>query len=113
LATLAGSPSGLIGTPAYMAPEQLRGEPLDCRADLYALGVTLYVMLAGRPPFEGPSFVDYFRQHVEQEPPPLQNVDAGPAAVVRKALAKKPQDRFSSPAEMLAALRPYTDGRTL
>ena len=111
LATLAGS-SGLIGTPAYMAPEQLRGQPLDCRADLYALGITLFVMLAGRPPFEGPSFADYFRQHLEQEPPDLRQlvpgVDPGVAAVLRKALAKNPDERFANPTEMLAALRPYT-----
>jgi serine/threonine protein kinase len=70
LATLGGA-SGVIGTPAYMAPEQLRGEPLDCRADLYALGATLYLMLVGRPPFEGPTMTDYFRQHLQDEPPPL------------------------------------------
>ncbi|MBV9599242.1 MAG: SMP-30/gluconolactonase/LRE family protein [Chloroflexi bacterium] len=115
LATMAGS-SGLIGTPAYMAPEQLRGQSLDCRADLYSLGVTLYMMLAGRPPFEGPSFADYFRQHLEQEPPPMEDlsadVDQGLAEVLRKALAKNPDDRFATPAEMLAALEPYADGAT-
>src|SRR5205085_2347857 len=101
-----------IGTPAYMAPEQLRGQPLDCRADLYALGVTLYMMLAGRPPFEGPSLADYFRQHLEQEPPPLEelspDIDPGLAAVLRKSLAKWPDERYSTPAEMLAALRPFS-----
>ncbi|HEY1297162.1 MAG TPA: serine/threonine-protein kinase, partial [Chloroflexota bacterium] len=114
LATLAGS-SGIIGTPAYMAPEQLRGKPLDCRADLYALGVTLQLMLTGRPPFEGPSFADYFRQHLEEEPPPVvaTGVDNGLAAVVHRALAKAPEDRFGSPGEMLTALRPYADERTL
>ncbi len=110
LATLAGS-SGLIGTPAYMAPEQLRGEPLDCRADLYSLGVTLFMMLAGRPPFEGPSFADYFRQHLEQPPPRLEelsdDVHPGVASVLRTALAKAPEDRFRNPADMLAALRPF------
>jgi hypothetical protein len=108
LATLAGS-SGIIGTPAYMAPEQLRGQPLDCRADLYSLGITLYLMASGRLPFEGPSFADYFRQHLEQEPPRVEDlapeVDRGLAAVLHKALAKAPADRFESPAEMLGALR--------
>jgi eukaryotic-like serine/threonine-protein kinase len=106
LATVAGS-SGLIGTPAYMAPEQLRGQALDCRADLYALGITLYMMIAGRPPFEGPSFADYFRQHLEQNPPPLDGVDPGLAGVIQRALAKLPEERYSTPAEMLMALRPY------
>jgi serine/threonine protein kinase/sugar lactone lactonase YvrE len=113
LAPLAGA-SGLIGTPAYMAPEQLRGQPLDCRADLYSLGVTLYMMLAGRPPFEGPSFADYFRQHLEQEPPRIEDlsddVDPGLADVLRNALAKNPNERYATPAEMLAALRPYAEG---
>jgi hypothetical protein len=115
LATLAGS-SGLIGTPAYMAPEQLRGQPLDCRADLYALGVTLYLMVAGRPPFEGPSFADYFRQHLEQQPPPLQDfspdVDPGLAAVLLRALAKLPEERFANPAEMLTNLQQFTVEKT-
>ena len=110
LATVAGS-SGLIGTPAYMAPEQLRGQALDCRADLYALGITLFMMLSGRPPFEGPSFADYFRQHLEQPPPDLRQlapeVDPGLAAVLTKALAKQPDERYLNPAAMLAALRPY------
>ena len=72
LATVTGS--GLFGTPAYMAPEQLRGQALDCRADLYSLGVTLHTMLVGQPPFEGPSFADYFRQHLEQEPPRIEDL---------------------------------------
>jgi serine/threonine-protein kinase len=108
LATLAGS-SGLTGTPAYMAPEQLRGEPVDCRTDLYALGITLYAMVAGRLPFQGPSFTDYYRQHLEQDPPWIEDLSphVAPrlAGVLRKSLAKAPPDRFGTPAEMLSALQ--------
>jgi serine/threonine-protein kinase len=113
LATLAGTTGGVVGTPAYIAPEQLRGEPLDCRADLYALGATLYMMLSGRPPFEGPSLTDYFRQHLEQDPPPLETqapgVPRGLVAVVEQALAKRPDDRYASPLEMEQALLPFRD----
>jgi hypothetical protein len=74
------------------------------------------MMLAGRPPFEGPSFADYFRQHLEQEPVRLESlspsVNRGLADVLTKALAKSPQERWSTPTEMLAAMRPYTEEST-
>jgi eukaryotic-like serine/threonine-protein kinase len=106
LATLVGT-SGIIGTPAYMAPEQLRGMQLDTRADVYALGVTLYQMIAGSPPFQGPTMADFFRQHLQEEPPPLPGLNPGIAAILDRALAKMPEDRFATPGEMLQALRPY------
>jgi serine/threonine-protein kinase len=110
LATMAGT-AGVIGTPAYMAPEQLNGQPLDCRADIYSLGVTLYQMIAGSPPFQGPNMTDFFRQHLRDEPPPLEvvcpGVDRALVAVIERALAKDPDDRFSTPAEMMLALQPH------
>jgi eukaryotic-like serine/threonine-protein kinase len=95
LAAASGS-TGLVGTPAYMAPEQLRGESLDCRTDLYALGITLYQMLAGRVPFEAPSTAGYMYQHLQMSPKPLAEVRPevrpGLAAVVHRAMAKAPSN---------------------
>ena len=89
---------GLIGTLAYMAPEQITGAPLTIAADLYALGVTLFEVLAGRLPFLGPDFV---AQHLGEEPPVPSSV-AGAAiapgwdAVLARLLAKNPAERHES-----------------
>ena len=98
-----------IGTPAYMSPEQASGDELDGRSDLYALGCVTYEMLAGQPPFTGPTVESLIHQHLVA-PPPLvtQMRSAVPAAVaeaVQRALAKNPADRFVSLGEFAVALR--------
>ena len=100
----------LVGTPLYMSPEQAKGEAdVDRRADIYALGVMLFEMLAGTPPFEGGNYFQLLWKHGNEPPPQLapRRSDLPPAvcAVVMKALAKAPDDRFQTMAEMEAALR--------
>jgi serine/threonine-protein kinase len=100
----------IIGTPAYMSPEQCRGlsREIDGRADIYSLGVILYEMLAGRPPFVGEAGGDTMIMQVRDEPPPVSSFVAGVPArlegVIRRALAKSPADRFHRAEEMQAAL---------
>ena len=99
-----------VGTPAYMSPEQAAGEvDIDGRSDLYALGCVLYEMLAGQPPFTGPTGASLIRQHMVAEPPPISNLrPAVPAPVIaalERALAKAPADRFARLTEFTAALR--------
>ena len=89
-----------VGTPAYMSPEQAAGdERLDGRADLYALGCVLYEMLAGQPPFTGPTAESLVRQHLAVEPPAVTNlrpaVSREVARVLSRALAKNPADRWA------------------
>ncbi|HEY8504742.1 MAG TPA: protein kinase [Gemmataceae bacterium] len=99
----------VAGTPAYMAPEQARGEPLDPRADLFGLGCVLYTMAAGRAPYRAGSTPDVLRQVCEEEPPPLRKLNpAVPErleAIVRKLMAKDPADRYATAAEAAEALR--------
>jgi serine/threonine-protein kinase len=96
-----------VGTPAYMAPEQAGGlQPLDGRADLYALGVVLYHMVAGRPPFQG-STPQILHAHLYDPPPPpssLSQVSPGMEAIILKALAKEAGQRFQTGAAMAQAL---------
>jgi hypothetical protein len=93
----------------YASPEEARGEPVDHRSDVYGLGILLYEMLTGRPPFRGvtPSVTLYQQMY---EAPPLggeagRRVPLGLVPVLQKALAKRPEDRHQSAEEMAAALR--------
>lgn len=98
----------LIGTPSYMAPEQFRGEPVDLRADIWAAGVMLYQLLTGEKPFEGGfSAVMHKALHTEPPPPSQLSVTTPRAfdAVIARALAKRPDDRFRSAAEFGEAIR--------
>jgi serine/threonine protein kinase len=98
----------VVGSLTYIAPERLRGEPTDQRADLYAIGVILYELLAGRPPFTAADDFDLIEQHLHVHPPRLQSIDPElPAAlddVLGRALEKQPAQRFGDALEMAAAL---------
>jgi tRNA A-37 threonylcarbamoyl transferase component Bud32 len=96
-----------LGTPAYMAPEQWWAAGVTAQTDQYALGVMLFEMLAGRPPFASQSFAELVHQHVHDPPPRLADVDAAvPEAVealAARLLAKAPGDRFSSMTAVIEA----------
>jgi len=98
----------VLGTAKYLAPEQVAGEPQDRRSDVYALGVVLYEMLSGRPPFTGDTDMAVAYQHAHAEPPKLRqlrpDVSRRLESVVLKAMAKAPDQRFATAAEMRAAL---------
>ncbi len=98
-----------IGTPEYMAPEQLQGQQVDGRADIYALGVVLFEMLAGWSPFSAPTPMAAMYKQMNEPPPPLRqvNISIPPwlEAVANKALAKRPEERFQRAGEFAAALQ--------
>jgi ABC-type transport system substrate-binding protein len=96
-----------LGTVDYVAPEQIRGDELDGRADLYSLGCLLYECIAGRPPFPGGSDTAIVFAHLEQEPPGLPGLEP----VIKRALAKEPDDRYQSGRELVAAAREGLRGR--
>lgn len=108
----------IVGTPAYMSPEQLRGEVLDHRTDIYSLGVILYQMLTGKRPFDGDSsdVVSIIYKHLEKAPQrptehnPLIPVDV--ERIVMQALEKKPEDRFATVGDMAAKLQLATGIRS-
>ncbi|MCC3762492.1 Stk1 family PASTA domain-containing Ser/Thr kinase [Glycomyces sp. TRM65418] len=96
--------SAVIGTAQYLSPEQARGETVDARSDVYAVGCVLYELLVGHPPFTGDNPVSVAYQHVREEarPPSELNPNVPPSvdAVVMKALAKNPENRYHSAGEM-------------
>jgi serine/threonine-protein kinase len=98
----------VVGTPQYMAPEQLFGEPVDGRSDLYATGAVLFECATGRPVFEAPSLVALLARHLDDTPPdPRQlngEIPESLAAVILRALARKPQDRWPTASHFLHAL---------
>jgi serine/threonine protein kinase len=104
----------IVGTPAYMAPEQAMGKDVDCRCDIYALGMTLYHMLTGRPPFRGSNVVEILAQQMEENPPSLtdqvNDLTAAQNAVFLKMIAKKPDQRYASYDALLADLRQFAPG---
>jgi hypothetical protein len=103
-----------LGSPRYMAPEQVLGQPIDARADIFSLGVVLYELLTRRTPFEWPGDTTVFAlmQRIAGEPhPPLRQIDPqiphGFERIVDRALAKRPQDRYQSAGEFASDLRNY------
>ncbi len=104
----------VMGTPAYMAPEQWRGEALDGRADVYGLGVLVFKMLTGQLPFRTKHRLDMMNFHLQEPPPSARNLN--PALppevdqVIMRALAKDRRGRFESASKMAAALRRAAQG---
>lgn len=98
----------VVGTPHYFAPEQARGAPLDGRADLYALGVTLYRAATGALPFPGEDWYEVACAHLEQEPADVRRsgaaISAELAAIIHRLLEKDPADRFQDAEALAAAL---------
>jgi serine/threonine-protein kinase len=101
--------TGLLGTPQYMAPEQIRSQPLDRRTDVYAIGLVLYEALTGKRPFAAPSTFDLLAQQVERVPPSprcyLPELPTPIADITLCALAKDPAQRFATAAAMATAIR--------
>lgn len=105
----------IFGTPEYMSPEQASGKPLDHRVDVYAMGVILFEMLAGRVPFVGDTFMGILTQHLFEPPPTLQQVNATVRcpetleAIIYTCLAKTADERYPSMAALADALRAASD----
>jgi serine/threonine protein kinase/tetratricopeptide (TPR) repeat protein len=97
----------IVGTPRYMAPEQVTGDALDARTDLFAVGAILFEMLAGRPAFAGKTVVEILHATLHEQPPALTGSPAVAAAdrLIRRALAKRPADRPPSADAMAEELR--------
>jgi serine/threonine protein kinase len=89
-----------------MSPEKICGQPLDPRSDLFSLGAVLYEMATGRPAFPGSTREETLDATLEAEPP-ANDLPAAFDEIVRKALAKSPDDRFASAAELAAALEAW------
>lgn len=99
----------VFGTPTYMSPEQARGEAVDARADIYALGIMTFEMLAGAVPFDGEDPLAIMAQHVDRIPPPLSSVSRVPVppsleAIVTRCLEKDPAARFPNALALVNAL---------
>jgi tetratricopeptide (TPR) repeat protein len=99
---------GFVGSPSYISPEQAMGKRVDIRSDIYSLGIVLYESLSGRRPFEAETSWSIISQHISEEPPKLSlEDDCLPQPVeelVNKMLAKAPDDRFQTPAELSAVM---------
>jgi serine/threonine protein kinase len=105
----------LVGTPAYMSPEQARGNPVDGRSDIYALGVTLYRLLTGQLPFSGSSTTALVNAHMELPVPDIRalkgNIPAVWQEVVAKAMSKNPADRYATAGDFAREIHEVVSGK--
>ena len=99
----------VMGTPAYMSPEQARGQQMDFRSDLFSFGSVLYEMCTGKPSFFGPSALDTLSAVLTSEPPPMSHLTTGVPPgledIVERCLAKNPAERYASTDDLVADLR--------
>jgi serine/threonine protein kinase len=99
--TASQTASGMVsGTPAYMSPEQARGDPIDHRTDIYSLGIVLYEMLAGRVPFEADSTLTVIYKQIHDPPPPIPGISPAVQKVIDRTLTKQPEDRYPTSRNM-------------
>ena len=107
-------PAGIMGSPRYMSPEQLREEEVDGRTDIYSLGVVLYELLAGRHPFPADNFARLVNRILNEDPEPMGSIRAGIPAplerIVAKAMSKDPAARYRTGLEMAAELNRAFEG---
>ncbi|MCI0403692.1 MAG: serine/threonine protein kinase, partial [Acidobacteria bacterium] len=105
----------VIGTPAYMSPEQAEGKPVDHRTDIYALGLVLYEMFTGRPAFQADTPIGMLTARLQETPPPPSSVEPDlPDRIdraIQKCLERKPEKRFQSVTDLEAALTRKTAAR--
>jgi formylglycine-generating enzyme required for sulfatase activity len=115
LSTILSQTGQSLGTPAYMSPEQCKGDDVDQRSDVYSLGVVAHHMITGTQPFAGPTTVAYATQHAEEIPPDILKRNPlcpkNLADCIYRCLAKDPRDRYGSPAELQADLARVAAGQ--
>jgi serine/threonine protein kinase len=112
-ATMESVPGQVLGTAAYMSPEQIHGQELDARSDLFAFGIVLYEMLAGQHPWQRNSPVDTLHAILHDDPPPIGAAPMGLYTIVQRLLRKNPADRYPSAAAVLDALTAWAAPSTL
>jgi len=112
-------PGLAVGTPAYMSPEQIRGEPVDARSDIFSFGLVMYEMCTARPAFEAQTTAELMTAILRQDPPAIAganpDIPEGLEGVVRRCLEKRREDRFQSARDVafvLEALSPNSTSRT-
>lgn len=109
------APNTILGSPRYMSPEQIKGEPVDARSDLYSLGLVFYEMLAGKHPFHGKDTTAIYYAQAHEIPARPETFVAdipGPlAGIIMRLLEKTPDNRFADGGELLKSLRDYQSGK--
>ncbi|GAB1469735.1 hypothetical protein MASR2M66_06120 [Chloroflexota bacterium] len=101
------------GTPAYMSPEQARGDKVERQTDIYSLGVVLYELLAGCVPFDAESSFGVLMKHLNEPPPPITGISKDMQAIIDRALAKDPAHRYNSAGEMVNEFASVLEGKSI
>jgi len=111
--TMHTTTGSVSGTPAYMSPEQSRGEKVDHHTDIYSLGIMLYEMLAGAVPFQSDTTFGMLMKHINDPPPPIKGLSADMNALIDRALAKDPSLRYESASELANEFMALFNGQTI
>lgn len=111
--TMHTTTGSVSGTPAYMSPEQSRGEKVDKRTDIYSLGVMLYEMLAGSVPFQADTTFGMLMKHINEPPPTIEGISSDLQALLDRTLAKDPSMRYDSAGELANEFLAVFNGQTI